>query len=133
MTPKEYLAGLPADRKELLTAIHNTLLDVNMRVKPVLGGMMAREMIQYKINDVFMYALHAGKNHNSLHMLPMYGSPEIRTKYSKLLNKVKFQKGCINFTKAEQMPMNVVKNLLKDCLKGEQRIIDYYLAKNKKK
>ena len=94
--------------------------------------MMGQLMLQYKLEGMFMYALGAGKSHISLHLLPMYGSPDIYNKYIKLLDKAKFQKGCINFTKAEQMPLDVVKDLIKECAKSEDSIVEKYKLKQKK-
>jgi hypothetical protein len=36
-------------------------------------------------------------------------------KYKALLPAANFQKGCINFTLAEQMPLNIVKQLFTEC------------------
>jgi len=133
MTPKEYLAKLKdSNTKDLLSAIHSIMVKNNKRVVPDVSKMMGQEMIQYKIGGVFMYGLNGGKNHNSLHLLPMYGSPKVHEKYKKLLNKAKFQKGCVNFTKAEQMPLDVVEGLIKDCTACEDMIIEMYKLRHKK-
>jgi hypothetical protein len=133
MTPKEYIAKQIPERKELMTIIHNTIMDNNKRVKPDVSKMMGHDMIQYKLNGVFMYGLDSGKYHVTLHLLPMYGSPVIYAKYKKLLDKAKFQKGCINFTAEEQVPTKVISSLIKDCAKCEDMIIEMYMARKKKK
>ncbi len=131
MTVSEYISELDSSRKEIISSIHKIMLENNKRVKPEVAGMMGKEMIQYKINGGFMYALSSVKTHMSLHALPLYGSPELRAKYAKLLNKAKFGKGCINFTKAEHMPLKAVKDLVKDCIKAEEKIIEMYAKKKK--
>ena len=63
------------------------------------------------------YALSSVKSHMSLHLMPIYGSSPLHAKYEKLLPRAKFQKGCINFKEAEEVPLPVVKALLADCAK----------------
>lgn len=72
-------------------------------------------MIIYKANKVFKYGLASVKDYMSLHVLPMYGSQVIYGRYSRLLDKAKFQKGCINFKIAAEMPLPIVEGLIKDC------------------
>jgi hypothetical protein len=59
--------------------------------------------------------------------MPMYGSVKIHAKFKKLLGKAKFQKGCINFKNADEMPLDIVNELMKDCAK-----IDLSVFFNKK-
>jgi len=115
MTPAEYISGQDASRKEILTNIHEIIIDTDKSVVAEVGKMMGKEMILYKACKVFKYGLASVKDYMSLHVLPMYGSPVIYGKYSKLLNKAKFQKGCINFKTAGEMPLPVINELFKDC------------------
>ena len=80
-----------------------------------IGKMMGTEMILYKYKGIFKYGLSITKNHFSLHLMPIYGSPALHAKYAKRLSKAKFQKGCINFKNAEAMPLDIVRELLDDC------------------
>lgn len=115
MTPTEYLATLEPEEKKLLTSIHNIILKTNKKVTPEVAPMMGKVMIQYKIKNYFVYGLVSAKNYMSLHALPMYGCKPIHEKYSKLLKKAKFQKGCINFKNASEMPLDITEQLLTDC------------------
>jgi len=96
MTPAEYIADQDPTRQELLTNIHNIIINNDKLVVAVVEKMMGKEMIIYNCK-IFKYGLASVKDYMSLHVLPMYGSPVIYGKYSKLLDKAKFQKGCINF------------------------------------
>jgi hypothetical protein len=69
----------------------------------------------------------------SLHVLPMYGSAKIYDKYKGLLKDAKFQKGCINFTNKDEMPLKIVKDLITDCSKIDLRVIRENLLKSKSK
>ncbi len=130
MKVEEYISKQDSLKAALISAIHKIIVDNNKRIVPEVSKMMRQEMIQYKIDNIFMYGLGSGKSHMSLHLLPMYGSPVIYNKYKKLFNKAKFQKGCINFTKEEQMPLDIVKELIIDCSKAEDIMIERY---NKRK
>jgi len=132
MTVDEFIAKQDAANREIISSIHAIIVKNNKRVKPEVDKMMGQQMIQYKLGGVFMYGLGIGKSHISLHLLPMYGSPDVYNKYIKLLDKAKFQKGCINFTKAEQMPVKIVADLIKDSVKCEDFIVERYKLKAKK-
>jgi len=117
MTITEYLSQQEPERKKLLTSIHEIILKTNKKLKPEVAPMMGSEMIQYKINNFFTYALASQKNHMTLHAMPMYMCKPIHEKYSKLLKKAKLQKGCINFKNADEMPLDIAKQFLNDCAK----------------
>jgi hypothetical protein len=51
----------------------------------------------------------------SLRVMPIYASKILYSKYKALLSKAKFQKGCINFDKEEEMPLNIIEQLITDC------------------
>ena len=61
------------------------------------------------------YALAGVKNYMSLHVMPIYGSKSLFSKYKSLLPKANFQKGCINFRSEEEMPLEIVRQLISDC------------------
>lgn len=117
MTAGEYLLKQEPERKELLSSIHELILKTNKKVKPEVGKMMGGDMIQYKIKTNFVFGLGSQKNHMTLHLLPMYMHKPIHEKYSKLYKKAKFQKGCINFKNADEMPLDITEQLLTDCAK----------------
>lgn len=115
MTVPEYLAKQAPEGEKLLTELHNIILETNKKLSANVSKMMGADMIIYTLNNQFIYALGAGKNYMSLHVLPMYMVKTIHEKYAKLLPKAKFQKGCINFKNADEMPAATVKQLLTEC------------------
>ncbi|MGP8217762.1 MAG: hypothetical protein ACLQQ4_19510 [Bacteroidia bacterium] len=121
------------ERKKLLSAIHNTIIETNKNVKPKIGGMMGKEMIIYESDGAFTYALSSVKTHMSLHNMIIYGNKDIHSKYSKLFHKAKFQKGCINFKNAEQMPLDIVREFMADCAKAAPQYLEIYKARMEKK
>lgn len=112
---KEYILKQPADRQAILADIHAIIIDKDNTVTAAIEPMMGKEMILYKAQGMMKYGLSGVKNYMSLHCLPIYGSPVLYYKYKQLLPDANFQKGCINFLKADQMPLNMVKQLLTEC------------------
>ena len=117
MSVSEFLAKQVSPQKELLAAIHKIITDTDKKAAAKIGKMMGKEMIMYTCGGIFKYGLANGKNYMSLHLMPIYSSSPLHYKYSKLLSKAKFQKGCINFKEGADMPLKIVKDLMTDCAK----------------
>jgi hypothetical protein len=134
MSIPEFISSQPIERQELLSQLHEIIIQKDKTVTPVIAPMMGKEMIIYNAPGTFKYGLSSVKNHMSLHVLPMYGSPVLYEKYKGLLIKANFQKGCINFKSKEEMPLNIVKNLIADCSKIDLRALreEYLKSKSKK-
>ena len=131
MTPKQYLDTLPEDRKEVISKLREYILKSDPLVKEVVGGMMGREMLIYMQGDLMKYALSSVKQHMSFHSMVMYGSSTrfggsgLRETYEKLMPKAKFQKGCINFKNAMQMPFDIAEKFVKEMAKVEYPPAEY--------
>jgi hypothetical protein len=107
-----YIASQPQGRWSILAALHAIILEEDKTVIAAIAPMMGKEMIVYKSSGAMKYGLASGKNHMSFHVLPMYASKPIFEKYKSVLNEANFQKGCINFDKAEKMPLDKVRQLV---------------------
>lgn len=110
-----YITDQSPDRHGLLSEIHEIICKNDLSVVAVVEPMMGKEMIIYRSNHVMKYALAGLKNYMSLHVLPIYGSASLFLKYQALMPKAKFQKGCINFNQADELPLEVIKALIVDC------------------
>lgn len=127
-----YISNQPLERQNLLTTIHETILKHDNSVKAEVGSMMGKAMIIYKGKGLMKYGLSSVKNYISLHVLPIYGSSSLHSKYKSLLPKANFQKGCINFNQEQDMPINIVKSLITDCSTIDlQKIKEAYLESKK--
>jgi hypothetical protein len=115
MSAADYISQMPAERRDTLTAIHKAISANDPSVVPVVKPMMGKEMILYEQRCYMKYGLAGTKNYMSLHCLPMYMNPSLHAKYAGLLPAAKFQKGCINFTDGEEMPIAVVAGLIAEC------------------
>jgi|SRR5436190_10372078 len=128
-----YILTQPADRQSILSDIHSIILDKDKSVIPEISPMMGKEMIIYKSNGTMKYGLAGVKNYMSFHILPIYASKPLFEKYKSLLNKANFQKGCINFETGEQMPLDIVRQLMSDCSKVDlAKIREEYINERKK-
>ena len=127
-----YIASQPSARRSILTDIHSIIIEEDRKILPTVELMMGKEMIVYKGKGLMIYGLAGVKNYMTLHVMPIYGSKELFTKYKSLLHKANFQKGCINFDTAEKMPLDIIRQLIADCSKIDLiKIRDEYLKAKK--
>jgi hypothetical protein len=131
MKINDFILKQPLVRQNLLTRIHSTIVQEDKSVTPQVETMMGKEMIVYKGNGVMKYGLSSVKNYMSLHVLPIYGSGELHSKYKALLSNANFQKGCINFDNDDNMPMDIVRQLIIDCSTLDLRKIKQEYLKQK--
>jgi hypothetical protein len=116
MTPEQYISGQRPDRIGLLSEIHSIILQEDKMVDAAVGLMMGKEMILYKENNrYFKYGLSSVKQYISLHLMPIYGGSPLHARYRKLLPQAQFQKGCINFVSAADVPPDILHQLFADC------------------
>lgn len=115
MTATEFINTIEEPRRSIIKALRKSIIDNDKSVTEIVGKMMGKEMLLYNEKGVFKYALSSVKTHMSLHNMMIYGSPKMFNKFVEALPTAKFQKGCINFTKAEQMPPDIIANLIADC------------------
>ena len=115
MNTDEFISSQTPERQPIMNALHKAILAGDPSVTALVEPMMGMQMILYKQCNVMKYGLAGAKKHMSLHCLPMYMDPAIHAKYSALLHGAKFQKGCINFTDAEEFPVSVAEVLISDC------------------
>src|SRR3954471_382308 len=105
MSLEEFFEQLPLERRQVMEPLHELILKKDKTVVAVVGAMMGKGMIIYSASGQFKYGLASVKNYFSLHLMPIYGVPALHAKYKALLPDAAFQKGCINFKNADQMPL----------------------------
>jgi len=131
MSISDFIAKQLPERQELLTQIHEAIIKEDKTVKADIEPMMGKEMIVYKASGFFKYGLSGMKNYMSLHVMPIYASTALYSKYKDLLSKANFQKGCINFKSKEEIPLKIVKQLISDCSKIDLLAIKEEYLKSK--
>jgi len=110
-----YIISQPNDRQKILLDIHKAIIENDKSVIAKVELMMGKEMIVYKGKGVMKYGLASMKKYISLHLMPIYGSITLHSKYKTLLPLANFQKGCINFNNENEMPIAIVRELIIDC------------------
>lgn len=95
--------------------LHNLIITGDAATIPVVKPMMGKDMILYEDHGYMKYGLADTKKYMSLHCLPIYMDKDLHAKYAALLPAAEFQKGCINFTGAEQLPLETVTAFIADC------------------
>lgn len=132
MLPKEYITKQDPERQKLLQDIHDIISKTDKSISAMVQPMMGKEMIVYNAPGMFKYGLSSVKGYMSLHVMPIYASPVLYNKYKNLLKKAKFQKGCINFKNEEEMPLDIVQQLITDCAKIDLAKVKEQYMKSKK-
>jgi Domain of unknown function (DU1801) len=128
MSILQFISKQLPERQKILKEIHEIIIQTDKSVTAEVGQMMGKEMIVYKAPGIFKYGLSSVKNYMSLHLMPIYGSPVLHSRYKNLLKNANFQKGCINFMNEEDMPLAVATQLIKDCSKIDlQKIKEDYI------
>ena len=132
MSVSEFISGQLLERQRLLSQIHKIIVQEDKTVKAAVEPMMGKEMVVYKAAGIFKYGLSSVKNYMSLHVMPIYASPVLYSRYKNLLKTANFQKGCINFKNENEMPLDILKKLIEDCSKIDLRKIKEDYIKSKK-
>jgi hypothetical protein len=131
MSIPEFIAHLPGERQAPMLAIHKIIIAHDKTIVAAIEPMMGKAMILYKEGAIMKYGLSSVKQHISLHCMPIYGNPSLHARYEALMPGVKFQKGCINFTNAQIIPLDIVTRLIDDCAGVSLREILEKLKKTK--
>ena len=127
-TADEFLATLPADRRETMTALHKAIRKAVPKLAPtMMSGMGSSPIIGYgkyhyrsasgREGDWFLIGLAAGKSNYSLHICCGDKEGYLVERNAAKLGKVKTGRSCINFKKLEDLNVDVVLALVKQAAK----------------
>lgn len=93
--------------------LHRLIQKHDPKVQAQIGTVMGKyQGITYEEEGVFKYGLNITKNHFSYHSMVMYAYPDILSALKERANKVKFQKGCLNFNSLEDIPLETFEQFL---------------------
>ncbi len=119
-TVEEYLAELPPDRREAISAVRDV---INENLPSGYREEMAFGMIGWGIpledypdtyngQPLAIAALASQKNHMSLYLMGLYGDqPEeewFREEYARRGIKLDMGKSCVRFKRLDQVPLDVI-------------------------
>jgi hypothetical protein len=128
-TLDEFLAALPADRRDTMTTLHKAIRKAVPKLAPaIMSGMGPSPIIGYgkyryksasgREGDWFLIGLSAGKKEYSLHICVGDKDGYLVERNAAKLGKVKTGRSCINFKKLEDLKLDVAMGLVKQAAKS---------------
>jgi len=120
----EFLAALPADRRDTMTAVHKAIRKAAPKLAPaVMSGMGPSPIIGYgkyrfrsasgREGEWFLIGLAAGKGYYSLHICASGKDGYLVERHAAKLGKVKTGRSCINFKKLGDLNLGAAMGLVK--------------------
>jgi hypothetical protein len=127
-TPDQYIASLPADRRDAILALHAAIRKTVPKLIPEIMMGMGSPVIGYgkyhyksasgREGDWFLIGLCAGKSYYSLHICAADKGGYLVEQSAAKLGKVKTGRSCINFKKLEDLKLDVAMALVKQAVKS---------------
>ena len=126
-TVSEYLASLPDDRREALSAVREVVLAHLPAgiVETMNWGMISYEVPlttypdTYNGHPLLFAALASQKNHMALYLMSIYGSEKLRAEfeaeYAASGHKLDAGKACVRFRRLDSLPLDVVGRAIGAC------------------
>lgn len=123
-TPSDYLASLPQDRREVISAVRDLILQYLPEgyEETINWGMLGYEVPlevypdTYNKKPLSYIALAAQKNYNSLYLMSVYQDPadyqELMDAFAAMGVKPDIGKSCVRFKKLEQLPLETIARLI---------------------
>jgi hypothetical protein len=109
LTFEQYLDGLPAERRGEVERVWRVVRE------HAPGGYVEEigpKFLTFKAGDEMYVALANQKNYISLYLMPVYFFPELKAKLDASLNGVKCGKSCVNFKRADELPLDTVAEIV---------------------
>jgi hypothetical protein len=119
-TVEEYLAGLPEDRRAVVSAVRDVVLrNLPDGYREMVGSGMLnygipleRYPTTYNKQPLGYLALAAQKNHYALYMMAPYSDPahaaRLADGFAKAGKKLDMGKSCLRFRRLEDLPLDVI-------------------------
>lgn len=109
LTYEQYLNSLPPERREAIDRVWRLVRE------NVPGGYeeeVGPKFLSFKAGADWYVALADQKNYVSLYLMPLYVFPDLRAKFDAAAGNLKCGKSCINFKRAEDLPLDVIAEIL---------------------
>jgi hypothetical protein len=115
---RQYLDGLPAERRAEIERVWGV---VRGHVPEGYAEEIGAKFLSFKAGDEWLVGLANQKNYISLYLMPLYLFPETKAKFDAAADaKLKCGKGCINFKRARDLPLEVIGEIV-----GGYKAADY--------
>lgn len=102
---EQYLEELPPERRSVVEEVWQV---VREHMPAGYTEAIGSSFLTFKAGDEWYVALANRKNYVTLHLMPIYVFPELKAKLDNSGKKMKCGKGCINFTRVEELPLEVL-------------------------
>ena len=106
---EQYLNSLPPERKSEVERVWRVVRE------SVPGGYreeVTAKFLTFKAGGEMYVALASQKNYISLYLMPLYVYPELKAKLDAGGKKLKCGKSCINFRRADELPLDVIAEIV---------------------
>ncbi len=123
-TPTDYLASLPQERREIISAVRDMILQ-NLPEgyqETINWGMLSYEVPLETYPDTYnkkplnYIGLAAQKNYNSLYLMSVYQNPadyqDLMEAFASIGVKPDMGKSCIRFKSLDQLPLDTISRLI---------------------
>ncbi len=127
-TLDEFLAALPADRRDTMTAVHKAIRKAVPKLAPLIMSGMGSPLIAYgkyryrsasgREGDWFTIGLAAGKSGYALHLCVGGEGSYLVERNATKLGQVKTGRSCINFQKLEDLNLAATMALVKQAARS---------------
>lgn len=107
---EEYLESLPAERRGEIERVWGL---VREHIRAGYTEEVGAKFLSFKAGADWYVALANQKNYISLYLIPLYMFPEMKAKFDAAASpKLKCGKSCINFQRAEELPLEVIAEIV---------------------
>ena len=106
---QEFLSRLPIDRKTEIEKVWQVIRDF---MPNGYSEEIDAKYLSFKVDKDWYVALANQKNYISLYLMPIYVFPELKIPLDKSEKKIKCGKGCVNFKKAEELPLEIIGEII---------------------
>ena len=106
---EEFLGNLSIDRRVEIEKVWQTVRD---NIPNGYNEEIDEKFLTFKADNDWYVALANQKNYISLYLMPTYVYPELKAKLDNSGKKLKSGKSCINFKTANELPLNVIAEII---------------------
>jgi len=105
---EEYLANVPPERRDAVDKVWQV---VRQNMPPGFDESIGK-FLTFKAGGEWYVALANQKRYISLYLMPIYAYPQLKIKLEASGKKLKGGKSCIYFTKAEDLPLATIAEIV---------------------
>lgn len=106
---QKYLDALPPERRK---EIERVWAVVRQSMPEGYKEEIGPKFLSFKSGDEWYVALANQKNYISLYLIPIYVFPKLKDKLDNAGKKLNCGKSCINFQRAEQLPLELIEEII---------------------